>query len=446
MSKGSFEFPAADLRARALGEVHSRPYTLISLPRVVFQLAFLTEGKADADRAILTELSLAQGVSAPAPDTADHAMGWGNGTLRWEKHTEFSTYFWDAPAPAVFGSDIPVNPFGASFKAPGPFIAGIRIEIRPASEDLSEVIANFDPTSLCQSMVAEGQATVISDFRQDGDGLTKFLILDHGMTDAARGMLVQRILDIETYRTLALMGLPLAHSLSPEIRRIENDLSTITQRMKQHVRNDGDSLLSEITLMAADLEANAALSLYRFGASRAYYNIVLERVAMLAEKALPGNETLGAFLQRRLAPAMRTCQSVEERQVNLSRKLTRATALIRSWIDVDLQSFNTELLDSMNQRAQTQLRLQQTVEGLSVAAISYYVIGLVGYVAKLLHNIGLDIAPETLTGAAVPVVLLVIWLLVRRIRNSHDDEEGGRKLGWRQRRAAARETGKRSAV
>lgn len=143
---------------------------------------------------------------------------------------------------------------------------------------------------------------------------------------------------------------------------------------------------------------------------------------------------------------MRTCQSVEERQVNLSRKLTRATALIRSWIDVDLQSFNTELLDSMNQRAQTQLRLQQTVEGLSVAAISYYVIGLVGYVAKLLHNIGLDIAPETLTGAAVPVVLLVIWLLVRRIRNSHDDEEGGRKLGWRQRRAAARETGKRSAV
>jgi uncharacterized membrane-anchored protein len=421
MTKRSFSFPVADVRARALGEIHSRPYTLLPLPRVIFQVAFLTEDNFVADQAILAELSLGQGVPAPAADTSHHTMTWGSGTLRWERHTEFSTYFWDAPAPKSFGGEVLVNPFGASFAAPGPFISGVRIEIRPASEDVSAVIANFDPTSLCQSMVADGQATVITDFRQDGDGLTKFLILDHGMTDAARGMLAQRILDIETYRTLAMMGLPLAQTLSPEIRRIESRFTAITQRMKQHARNEADGMLAEITALAAELEANAALSLYRFGASRAYNNIVLERVAMLAEKAVPGNETLGAFLNRRLAPAMRTCQSVEERQVNLSRKLTRATALLRSWIDVDLQKFNTEILASMDKRAHLQLRLQQTVEGLSVAAISYYVIGLVGYLAKLAHNVGVEIAPETLTGAAVPVVVLAIWWTVRRIRNKHKD-------------------------
>lgn len=433
MSKRSFSFPVADVRARALGEIHSRPYTLIPLPRVIFQVAFLTEANFIADQAILAELSLGQGVPAPAADTSHHTMTWGNGTLRWERHTEFSTYFWDTPALGEFGAEIAINPFGASFASPGPFISGVRIEIRPDSEDVSDVIAHFDPTSLCQSMVADSQATVITDFRQDGDGLTKFLILDHGMTDAARGMLVQRLLDIETYRTLAMMGLPLAQTLSPEIRQIENSFTAVTQGMKQHARAEADAMLSEITRLAADVEANAALSLYRFGASRAYYNIVLERVAMLTERALPGNETLGAFLQRRLAPAMRTCQSVEERQADLSRKLARATALLRSWIDVELQKFNTEILGSMDKRAHLQLRLQQTVEGLSVAAISYYVIGLVGYLAKLIHNVGIEIAPETLTGAAVPIVVLGVWLTVRRIRSKHSDEHvraaGSRRSG-----------------
>jgi uncharacterized membrane-anchored protein len=192
--------------------------------------------------------------------------------------------------------------------------------------------------------------------------------------------------------------------------------------MKVAETRDSQTLLADLTELAAELEADAASSLYRFGASRAYYNIVLERVAMLAEKALPGNETLGAFLQRRLAPAMRTCQSVEERQADLSRKLARATALLRSWIDVELQKFNTEILASMDKRAHLQLRLQQTVEGLSVAAISYYVIGLVGYLAKLIHGVGIEIAPETLTGAAVPIVVLGVWLTVRRIRSKHSDD------------------------
>ncbi|MCO5732044.1 DUF3422 domain-containing protein [Rhizobium sp. SSA_523] len=425
MAGHGFSFPPAPLRSRALGEIHSRPYTLIALPRVIFQLAFLTEGDAGRDRQILADLARGQGVAAPETDSNHHAMSWGGGTLRWERHTEFSTYFWDGPAPAGFGEDVPITPFGGSFEPPGPFISGVRVEIRPFNKDLADVIQHFDLTSLCQSMVADGKATVMTDFRQDGNGLTKFLIFDLGMTDSARGALVQRILDIETYRTLAMLGLPLAQALSPEIRKIETELGAVTERMKGQARQEADALLTEITGLAAELEAHAAASSYRFGASRAYGSIVQERIAMLGERAVAGSETLGGFLQKRLAPAMRTCQSVEERQINLSRKLARATALLRSWIDVDLQKFNTELLNSMNQRAQMQLRLQQTVEGLSVAAISYYVIGLVGHLAEFAHSAGLPVEPHVLSGASVPLVLLGVWWVVRRIRKRHADPQSG---------------------
>ncbi|MCO5154637.1 MULTISPECIES: DUF3422 family protein [unclassified Shinella] len=423
MAKGSFAFPQATARAQALGEIHARPYALVPSPRVIFQLAFLTEGGSAVDHAVMGELSRSRGISPPGRDSSHHALSWGQGTLRWERHTEFSTYFWDAPAPDKFGGEVPVHPFGDSFSPPGTLISGVRLEIRPDTPETREAISTFDPTSLCYSEIKNGQGAVLTDFRQNGDGLTQILVIDRGMTEAGRGALVQRLLDIETYRTLAMMGLPLAQSLSPDIRRIEDGLTGITNSMKQHARDKADTLLTEITRLAAELEANAALSLYRFGASRAYYGIVQERIRTLAETAVSGYETLGFFLERRLAPAMRTCQSVEERQANLSRKLARATALLRSWIDVELEQLNTGLLNSMDRRAKLQLRLQQTVEGLSVAAISYYVVGLFGYVAKAAHGLGLPVKPETLTGIAVPFVIVGMWLLVRAIRQRHAEED-----------------------
>ncbi len=423
MAKGSFAFPAAPVRAQALGEIHARPYALVTCPRVIFQLAFMTDGGSIVDHAVLSELSRARGIAAPGREANHHAMPWGQGTLRWERHTEFSTYFWDGAAPEQFGGEVSIHPFGDGFSPPGTLISGIRLEIRPDTPETRAAIALFDPTSLCHSEIKNGQATILTDFRQNGDGLTQILVLDRGMTEAGTGALVQRLLDIETYRTLAMIGLPLAQSLSPDIRRIEDGLTAVTQRMRGNVRDEADAMLAEITRLAAELEAGAALSLYRFGASRAYYGIVQERIRTLAETGIPGFESMGTFLERRLAPAMRTCQSIEERQANLSRKLARATSLLRSWVDVELERQNSVLLNSMDRRAKLQLRLQQTVEGLSVAAISYYVVGLFGYLAKAVESEGLPIKASVLTGFFVPVAMLAIWLVVRSIRRHHEDED-----------------------
>lgn len=202
---------------------------------------------------------------------------------------------------------------------------------------------------------------------------------------------------------------------------MESRLAAITDEMCTNLveRRDSDVLLSELTGLAAELEAGVAANLYRFGASRAYYEIVEERLAALSEVAVSGYSTWADFLQRRIAPAMRECQSVKERQAKLSDKLTRAIALLRSWIDVELERQNRDLLASMNKRAKLQLRLQQTVEGLSVAAISYYVVSLLGYLLKgipLVHD-----SVAQVMAVLVPAVMLTIWWIVRRIRHAHSD-------------------------
>jgi uncharacterized membrane-anchored protein len=418
---GVLGFPAHDGRAGALGEVHARPHALIEAPRLLIQLAFMTEGGSAVDHAVLSALSRRLGVAVPDQSARLHAMNWGNGTVRWERHTEFSTYFWEGPLPA----DLTDTPFGEGFSPPGTVISGIRLEIRKWTAANEKLIANFDPTSLCFSIVEDGKAGIATDFRQDGDGLTRILMLDRGMSPVRNGAVSQRLLDIETYRTLALLGLPLALSLSGRVRRIEDRLAEITREMKDGETRDEQALLTDLTELAAELEADAASSLYRFGASRAYDGIVQERIDALHEVAAPGHNTWRGFLQRRAAPAMRTCRSVEERLANLSRKLTRATTLLRTWIDVEVEKQNRDLLASMNNRARVQLRLQQTVEGLSVAAVSYYVVGLIGYLAKGSDLFGLHVKPEIVTAISVPLVILGVWWAVRRIRRSHSETPKG---------------------
>jgi uncharacterized membrane-anchored protein len=413
-------FPAHEGRPGALGEVHARPHPLVATPRVLVQLSFMTDAGAGVDHAVLSELSRRLGIAAPDRQARHHAMKWGKGTLTWERHTEFSTYLWEGPL-ETGGKAKEDSPFGNGFSPPGTVISGIRLEIRKWTPAAEKLIASFDPTSLCHSLVERGKSAIVTDFRQDGDGLTRMLVLDRGLTPASTGALSQRLIDIETYRTLAVLGLPLALGLSARARRIEDRLAVITREMKAVETRDSQTLLADLTELAAELEADAAGSLYRFGASRAYDGIVRERLEALDEQAVPGYDTLAGFLQRRVAPAMRTCRSVEERQANLSRKITRATTLLRTWVDVELEKQNRDLLASMNNRARLQLRLQQTVEGLSVAAVSYYVVGLIGYLAKGASIFGHAFAPEVVTAASVPVAVLLVWWAVRRVQRAHSE-------------------------
>ena len=419
LNKASRErFPTDERRASVLGEIHARPFPLLQLPRAIVMLAFMHEDGGKRDHRILCDLSIRQGVPPPSADARTHSFVFGKGRVRWERHSEFSTYSWEGPTPEKFGQTVEGHPFGAEFEAPGPMIAGVHLELRPNDESGRAALETFDKTSFCYSIMEGGLAHAATDFRQDGDGLTRMLVLSEGLTPARAGSLAMRLVEIEIYRTLALLGLPLAHSIGPTVHGLEQSLVRITDEMKGG-EEDSRQLLQDITLAAAEVEATAARILYRFGASRAYDDIVRERLLAVSEQPVTGQESWSAFLKRRMAPAMRTCRALDERLANLSEKLSRAANLLRTRIDVELEHQNRDLLASMDRRARLQLRLQQTVEGLSVAAIGYYVVGLFGYVAKALDHEGFPISATTLTAGFVPVALIGVWLITRRIRRHH---------------------------
>ncbi|AXS42435.1 DUF3422 domain-containing protein [Breoghania sp. L-A4] len=422
-------FAPHPLRQMVLGEMHARPFQLVQTPRVFLHYGFATDdAAAQVDREWFKGFCQAQGVGGPSRGERHFTVAFAGGLLRWERHAEFTTYTWDgAPAAGsgVFGP-LPANtPFGTKFRAPGPLLVAARLDLiaGKAGEPI-DFAGLFDMTSLAASQVDAGAAVAATDFRQDGDGRTRILVVDTGDAPQGIGSVCQRLLEVETYRTLALLGLPEAQRLAPQISATESSLATIASEILESTGLDANqALLHELSQMAAEVEAGSAASGYRFGASRAYDEIVTLRLAALGDVALPGCNSWRGFLARRLRPAMRTCETTEERQNALSRKLARAATLLRTRVDVELERQNRDLLEAMNRRARLQLRLQQTVEGLSVAAISYYVVGLIGYVAKGGKELGLPYDAGILTAAAVPLVLLVIWWLVRRIRRHHDEAD-----------------------
>lgn len=424
-------FEAHPLRAEILGEIHARPFRLTTRPRIFLHYGFeLPRGGLQAELDAFEGLCRHRGIPGPGPGVRHHVIPFGNGTLRWERHAEFVTYTWDGPlsSDAPDFSEMPsTHPFGQSFRQPGPLLVACRLDLVAGTSSLAEAARFFDPTSLCVCEVNGGAAAAITDFRPDGDGRTRILVLDRTLTEQQSGALCQRLLEIETYRTLAMLGLPEAQRLSPDLRRIERELTDLGARARTSEGLDANrSLLADISRLTADVEAGAAETSYRFGATRAYYEIVQDRLTSIHETHVPGFGSWSSFLKRRMEPAMRTVDVTDARQNDLSAKLARAAEHLRTRVDIELEEQNRALLETMNKRARQQLRLQHTVEGLSIAAVSYYVIGLAGYVFKALKEVHLlPVDPNVATGVAVPVVVGLVAIVVRNIRRAHNDPAGG---------------------
>jgi uncharacterized membrane-anchored protein len=420
---GAPTFTPHPLRGAILAEMHARPFAAATTPSRLLHFAFMTDGAQGIEaRAALARFCSERGAPGPAEGAKHHRVALGDVVLRWEQHSEFTTYSWTftsgqggeqafAPAAGALAGVM------SGLPQPGLHLVSVDLHIlddatAPAPERL------FEEASLATSIVDGGAALVATDFRAGADGFVRIMVSDRGLTPPRAGALVQRLLEIETYRTLALLGLPEAHRLSPVIKTIEDSLVRIAGAMPS--ADDlvtEHALLDELTTLAASLEADTTSASYRFGASRAYDGIVQQRLAAIGEMPVEGWPTIAAFLARRMAPAMRTCQMLQDRQADLSRKLTRAANLLRTRVNVAVEQQNRDVLSAMNERTRLQLRLQQTVEGLSVAAIGYYVVSLFGYLAKGAKDAGFSkVDPGVATAIFVPFAVAAIWWAVRRIR------------------------------
>jgi uncharacterized membrane-anchored protein len=238
------------------------------------------------------------------------------------------------------------------------------------------------------------------------------------LTPLQAGRLVQRVLEVETYRLMALLALPVARQITPEVRTMEGELARINQELA-HPDDDSDqrALLDELSGLAARVERYRSDTTYRFAATNAYYNLVNERIQELGEEKIPGLQSIKVFIERRLGPGIRTCNAVRDRLDGLSSRIAHTSDLLRTRVELAIQGQNRELLASMNRRSEIQLRLQQAVEGISVVAITYYLMGLFGYLYEGLAWAGLPFNKKIGFAIAVPVVMLIVWRVIHGVKS-----------------------------
>lgn len=413
-------------------EVHARPPMPVVGPARASYVAVLVDpGQRALESSHLHSLCLHFGVPPPLDD-ATHFSGALRPGLRvkWERHGEFSgyTFYATGAGPAPGQTVVEDLPAGWLQSLPGRTVAALCASILKqqvvAVPSQAELSAWFGDSAVAGSEVAEGAAFACTDFRTRDDGFTRVLLLDRSLTPYQTGRILQRLFEIEAYRMMALLALPIARRQSPRILDIERSLAALTDGIASghHDTASDERLLQELTRLAAEIESGLSASQFRFGACRAYADLVTRRVQELREHRVSGLQTLEEFMSRRFQPAVATCQTVSQRLHDLSERVAQASGLLRTRVEIARERQNQRLLASMDRRARLQLRLQQTVEGLSVAAIAYYVAGLVGYAAKGMVAAGVDLNPDIAVGISVPVVALLFYAAMRRARRRMAEE------------------------
>ena len=422
--------PANDpLRQRLHDEAHARPPAHIQLPALVLYIAVRHEG---VDRAAqwqhLCRLPGHAKLPVQALDGQFLRLRLPGGTLKWERHTEFTRYSLVQSLPEGLGLDAEDPPLQQAVivdldwlrSIPGQVLVAVELVMLHGQIThegwLSAASHWFNGAPVAASrMGREAHSAVMTDFVLRDDGFERMLVVaPAGTTETRAGRISQRLLEMETYRLMALLGLPAAKALQPEIAEAELQLSALTARFEAREASD-QSLLDELVQLAARLERATAAAAFRFDATRAYDTLMTQRLAELREIYLPGQQTLSEFLQRRQAPAVATVAATAQRLASLASRVERASGLLRTRVDIAAEAQNQQLLVRLAQGQALQLRLQATVEGLSIAAITYYVVSLLYYGAKAVKAAGLPIEPDIAVGFLLPLVALGVWRTTRRV-------------------------------
>jgi uncharacterized membrane-anchored protein len=421
------------LRRELHNEVHARPSARVRLPALIVYVAALNAGVSrEQEWAHLRLLPGHADLSLESLQGNFLRLRCDHFTVKWERHTEFTRYsiVQSLPENADWGADGPaLAPHVATGTdwlrgLPGQTIGAIHLGMLQAD------LADPDLMAKAQAWLGEGtvlasrmgntteglpHSCILTHFRIGSDGFERMLVLaPDGTTEARAGRISQRLLELETYRLMALRGLPVAKNLSATLSAAEAQLADITGLLESKGETD-QALLDLLVSLAARIERATAEHGFRFSATRAYDTLVSQRLAELRERPISGTQTLGEFMQRRLSPAMATVQATEKRLASLAERVSRSSALLRTRVDIATEAQNQLLLEKLTKGQALQLRLQSTVEGLSIAAISYYVVSLLLFGAKALNAAGMPIQPEVAVGVLVPFVLWGVWRTTRKI-------------------------------
>lgn len=410
-------------RAELYEELHSRPSPLVETPCSISHIAVqIAADEREAEHAHLAELCAQFDASAPPENASCFYQTFGGFELRWERHTEFSTFTFIRKVlgdPLRQPSALTHIPGDWLAKMPGKATTALHLAFSASDGPLdpADLERYFEKRSLRGGVVRQGTAYLYGSFRLHSDGFGRIVLKARDLTPLQAGRLVQRVLEVETYRLMALLALPVARRITPEVTAMEGELARINQELAQEQDEPGQqALLGRLSNLAARVERHRSDTTYRFAATNAYYDLVHERIGELGEEKIPGLQPVKVFIARRLAPGIRTCNAVRDRLEGLSARIGHASDLLRTRVELAIQGQNRELLTSMNRRSEVQLRLQQAVEGISIVAITYYLMGLLGYIYEGLAYAGLSLNKKISFAVAVPVVMLLVWRVIHGVK------------------------------
>lgn len=413
--------PAAHpYRAAIMAEVHARPVDIVPNQCRVRRLVFvMPPGAGSMQRAFdrFATWCAAENLPAPPPGARQCTFARDRGQVIWEFHTEFVTITWRTGLDdwTSWPQDIGLEAIGE-----GQLIGAMRVDLTAEATIPERLVPGFQLPSLCLADIENGRGQVATDFVPDEDSFTRFELAAGNLTPLRRSIILRRLLEIETYRTMALLGLPLARELSPEVRLIETELTDLIGSLSR--ATTPQSVQAALTALHALSVRSGQVSErldYRFAAGRAYGEVLRARLAGLRESGTTMGSSLSHYIGNRVEPGLATCAALEKRLSVLSDKIERAIELLNVRIGVDMQVQNAALLDNIARTARSQFLLQRTVEGLSAIAISYYLLGIISYVlAGPLSHLHWD---KTMAlSIAAPVVVVVVWFMVRQVRKSHE--------------------------
>lgn len=405
-------------------EVHARPPDAMAAPLALSSIVMACNlAEREASRAHVA--SILQDHHRPPPDSHTTHLRVDVGTFRlcWELHGEFVSWtFSRAFSPSSLGDRDPMTAIESVPRAwlsalPGECLHAMHLWVVSATPEPSAPLIRqvLNEETLVGLTVADGQIEVYADLLIRADGFSRMVLLAADMSQRRLGRIVQQLIEIDTYRMAALMGLPAAREAARTLTHAESELAALAESIRSAGRDEEPQLLDRLTRLAGQVESHYAATHSRFSASAAYYELVDRRIEDIGEKSLVGLQTIGQFMNRRLSPARATCAWAVRRQDALSQRVSRISHLLRTRVEIEQQQSSKDLLAVMSRRQGLQLQLQATVEGLSVAAITYYIAGLINYAAKGANAIGWPLSAESSAALAIPCVALGVWWSLRKL-------------------------------
>ncbi|TXI00224.1 MAG: DUF3422 family protein [Rhizobium sp.] len=390
-------------------ELHARPSIYFEGPAFVEHVALMPLNSAEFARGL---------PSASEEDDASPAV-----RTQVEYHTEFVTVTRVTPIDGEV-RDWPATTTTTSDFAAIAGLSSVQLICRmgilvtgKAPAELGPILKDLGFGDTAASSIAGGAAQVCSDFRVRPDHTSRIILFNNELNSYRLGRMVRRIYEIETYRAMALLGLPEARWLAPRLGEFDAKLVELTNRNLSTSTSEHKALLDEISSLSAHVISAAAETRNRFGATVAYAKIVEERIAELREHHVPGFQRFGIFVARRFKPAVRTCAATAIRLEQLSHATMHLIDLLQTRIQVEIEYQNAIQIQAMADRAATQVKIQRAVEGLSIIAISYYLLSLLKTVFETLDHAGYHLSPVVML-ISIPIVILAVFLAVLRVKHA----------------------------